>query len=127
MSDSDLYDNELSDFVDDENRKVEKVVKIIKTLKPYQFEPQQEVSETDTVESDTESFEENDENTVRAGCLNWCLGLKCKIEEREIDCLCCQELAALNEKLNVEKKADCITEAEEFKTLCLNKVVFKMC
>ena len=51
--------------------------------------------------------------------------LKCKVEEREIDCLSCQELAALNEKLDVEKNATCITEAEEFKTFCLNKVVLQ--
>ena len=41
------------------------------------------------------------------------------------DCLCCQELAALNEKLHVEKNATNTTEAEEFKTLCLNKVVLQ--
>ena len=47
----------------------------MKRLKRYQFEPDQEVAETDTDESDTESFEEDrsyDENTVRTGCLNWC-------------------------------------------------------
>ena len=58
MSDFGLCDNELSDFEDDENRSVQKIVEIMKTLKPYQFEPEQEVSETDTDESDTESFEE---------------------------------------------------------------------
>ena len=127
MSDSDLWDNELFDFDDDENRSVEKAVEIIKTLKPYHFEPEQEVSETDTDESDTESFKGEgsyDENTVRPRCLNWCLCLKCK-EEWEKDCLCCQKLAALNEKLDVEKNTACITEAEEFKTFYLNKVVLQ--
>ena len=80
----------------------------MKTLKPYQLEPEQEVSETDTDESNTERFEEEeesyDENTVKAGWLNWCLCLKYKVEEQEIDCLCCQELVALNKKLDVEKK-----------------------
>ena len=52
-----VCDNELSDFGDDENRSAEKIVEIIKTLKPYQSEPELEVSETDTDESDTESFE----------------------------------------------------------------------
>ena len=39
----------------------------MKALKPYQSEPEQEASETDTVESDAESFEAEgsyDENTV---------------------------------------------------------------
>ena len=35
--DSDLCENELSDFEDDENKSVEKIVEIMKTLKPYQF------------------------------------------------------------------------------------------
>ena len=86
MSDFGLCDNELSDFEDDENRSVQKIVEIMKTLKLHLFEPEQEVSETDTDESDTESFEEEgiyDKKTVRAGCLNWCLRLKCKVKERE--------------------------------------------
>ena len=55
----------------------------MKALNPYQSEPEQEASETDTVESDAESFEAEgsyDENTVSAECLNWCLCLKCKVE-----------------------------------------------
>ena len=54
-------------------------------------------------------------------CKSWIFKLvfllKCKVEEWEIDCLCCQELAALNEKLDVEENATCITETEEFRTL----------
>ena len=46
-------------------------------------------------------------------------------EEQEIDCLWWQELAALSEKLDVEKNPTCIAEAGEFKTLCLNKVVLQ--
>ena len=58
MSDHDLSDNELSDFEDDKNRNVEKIVEIMKTLNLYKFEPVHEVSETDADESDTKSFEE---------------------------------------------------------------------
>ena len=43
MSDSDLFENELSDFEHDENRSIEKIVKIMKTRKLYQFESEQEV------------------------------------------------------------------------------------
>ena len=92
----------------------------------YEFEPEQ-VSETDTCESDAKYFEEEsyDENTVRTGCLNQCLRIKCKVEEQEIDCLSCQELSTINEKLDVEKNTTCITQAEEFKILGLNKVLFQ--
>ena len=50
--DSDLCDNELSDFEDDDNRSVEKIVEIRKTLTPYQFEQEQEASEIDEVENE---------------------------------------------------------------------------
>ena len=50
ISHSDLCHNELSDFEDDADRSVEKIVEIMKILKPYQFEPKQEGSETDTDE-----------------------------------------------------------------------------
>ena len=67
MSDSDLCDNELSNFKNDDNRSIEKTVEIMKTLKMYQFEPEQEFLETDIDESDIKRFEEEgnyDENTV---------------------------------------------------------------
>ena len=38
--DSGLCANELSDFKDDENKSVEKIIEIIKTLKPNLFEPE---------------------------------------------------------------------------------------
>lgn len=128
MSDHDLAENKLSDFEDGEDGSVEEVVEMMKALKPYQFEPEQDFSDTDTNESDAdESFEEEslDDETVRTGHLNWCLCSRCKVEEREIDCLCCQELAALNGKFDSEKNIKCITEAKEFKTLCLNKAVLQ--
>ena len=58
MFDSDLCDNELSDFKNDENRSVEKIVEIMKTLKLHLFEPEQKVSEIDIDERDTESLKE---------------------------------------------------------------------
>ena len=67
MPDSDLCDNELSNLKNDENRSIEKTVEIMKTLKMYQFEPEQEFLETDIDESDIKRFEEEgnyDENTV---------------------------------------------------------------
>ena len=42
MSHSDLCDNKLSEFEDDQNRSVEKIVEIMKTIKLCQFEPEQE-------------------------------------------------------------------------------------
>ena len=45
----------------------------MKTLKPYQLEPEQEVAEADTDESEIKSFEEEgsyEGNTEKAGCFN---------------------------------------------------------
>ena len=54
----------------------------MKALKPYQSEPDEEASETDTVETDAESFEAEGsyDDTASAECLNWCLCLKYKVE-----------------------------------------------
>ena len=51
MSHSDLCDNKLSEFEGDENRTVEKIVEIMKTIKLCQFEPK-------TRRGDRESFKE---------------------------------------------------------------------
>ena len=96
-------------------------------LKSYQFEPEKELVK-DTDESEEECSEESDgesqSQTVkeRTGNTTWCEYCKCKAEKREIDCFCCQEVAALNEKFD-KLAVKCITEAEEFRTLCLNKAV----
>ena len=42
MFHSDLCDNKLSEFEDEQNRSVEKIVEIMKTIKLCQFEPEQE-------------------------------------------------------------------------------------
>ena len=42
MFHSDLCDNKLSEFEDDQNRNVEKIVEIMKTIKLCQFESEQE-------------------------------------------------------------------------------------
>lgn len=44
---------------------------------------------------------------------------------REIDCLCCQEVAALNSKFDTDNINYCILESREFETLCLNGSVLK--
>ena len=59
---------------------------------------------------------------VWAGNLEWCKHLKRSIEEREIDCLCCQEVVAINSKFDQEY-IDCVTKSIDFETLCINKLV----
>ena len=96
-------------------------------LKPYQFEPEKELVKV-TDESEEECSEESDgesqSQTVkeRTGNTTWCEYCKCKAGKREIDRLCCQEVAALNKKFD-KLAVKCITEAEEFQTFCINKAV----
>ena len=60
----------------------------------------------------------------RSGHKDWCICGCCKKEIREIDCLCCQEVAAISE-VNFSGN-QCITMSKQFQTLCLEKLVVKM-
>jgi hypothetical protein len=68
-------------------------------LQPFLYEPEPkstlEKNKQKLTEKSTKRYEEK---TKRVGNKNWCCCNKCHEEEREIDCLCCQELGALNEK-----------------------------
>ena len=44
--------------------------------------------------------------------------------KREIDCLCCFEVHALNSKFDTEN-ISCIIQSEEFKMLCTSEIVLK--
>ena len=91
------------------------------------FEPEKEVSGTSLSDESTSS--NSSTNSVdtfisRVGISDWCKCQKCVEKKREIDCLYCQEVAALNSKFNNCDTA-CITESPEFTTLCLNESVLK--
>ena len=75
-------------------------------------------------ESETSSSDGELNTDTRIGNLEWCHCQECKKEDREIDCLCCQEVAALNSKFDTESM-NCIIQSSEFETLCLNKTVLK--
>ena len=49
----------------------------------------------------------------------------CKEERREIDCLCCQEVASLNSKFE-KSNIVCMIDSPEFSTLCLNEYVLQI-
>lgn len=70
-------------------------------LQPYQYEPER-ISNIET-EDDTESSEEEMHNQPaeeqpRVGNTVWCKCESCHSEDRELDCLCCQEVAAIAEE-----------------------------
>ena len=105
MSDSEGFDENSYESYDTENDILEELADKLNCLKPYQFEPEKELVK-DTDESEEECSEEIDgesqSQTVkeRTGNTTWGECCKCKAEKREIDSLCCQEVAALNEKFD---------------------------
>ena len=95
-------------------------------FQPYIFEPERHItSECSSDENNTWSdTEERNEGNVRVGNLIWCACGNCSSENREIDCLCCQEVDALNSKFD-EETIPCVTDSTSFKTLCTNELVLK--
>ena len=133
MSGSEVSSDENSTSSDVENDILEDLGDKIKFLKPYQFEPEKEAitSVADTDKSEEECSEESDEkchshsaikerveNTTRGKWFN------SKVEKREIDCMCCLEVTALNEKFD-KFLVKSVTEAEKFQILCINKAVLE--
>ena len=103
---------------------------MMKTFLPYLYEPEKDVSDTDSSnesEIDKSSSEEDySVEKVRVGNNDWCkCGGNCKIEKRNIDCLCCQEVYALNSKFDAENYIGFITESKDFEMLCTNKTVLE--
>ena len=103
---------------------------MMKTFNPYLYEPEEDVSDTESSnESEinkSSSEEDYSVEKLRVGNKDWCkCGGNCKIEKRNIDCLCCQEVHALNSKFDAENYFGCITESKDFETLCTNKTVLE--
>ena len=55
---------------------------------------------------------------------NCCKYFKCNIEKKEIDCLRCLEVTALNETFD-KFLVEWVNEVEEFQILCTNKAVLE--
>ena len=117
--------NEADSEGEGNNGGIKEITKMLKYFNPYMFEPEKNVSSTSSSYNQTEDTETEDEaEGVRVGNLNWCKCGSCHKEKREIDCLCCQKVSALNFAFDKET-IDCIVNSNEFKTLCLNELVLK--
>ena len=104
------------------------IAEILGNLQPYQYAPGNDnessdsASESDILPDELSSDHEDDTNH-RSGNKEWCQCGTCKKEIRKIDCLCCQEVAAISDDKSESQK--CITLSQQFKTLCLEKLVLK--
>lgn len=105
---------------------VDRMIEQLNNFQPYMYEPERVVSNTSSSNEDSSTSGSDSEDIVanRIGNTEWCDCQNCKKETREIDCLCCQEVAALNLKFDNSSIA-CILDSQEFSTLCLNEYVLK--
>ena len=70
-----------------------------------------------------DSLTSNDNlNSSRLENLHWCSCSNCCIMRTLVDWKCCKECETIREKLG---GVSCITDSEEFETLCINKCVLK--
>ena len=86
---------------DSANDTDEDISNLFMGLQPYQFEPEKPhltSSSSENSEEESEQQESNQQETSRAGNKLWCVCENCRTETREIDCLCCQEVAAISEE-----------------------------
>ena len=82
------------------------MLSMMKTFNPYMYKPERDVStcsnESDVLEFDKIEFEECSEDNLRVGNHDWCKCGNCWVGKREIDCLCCFDVHALNSKFDTE-------------------------
>ena len=100
----------------------------MKTFNRYIYEPERDASassdESDVSDLNKNESEECSEDNVTVGNLDWCKCGNCLVGKREIDCLCCFEVHALNSKFDTEN-ISCIIQWKEFKMLCTSGIVLK--
>ena len=110
-------------------KELDEMIEMIDEFHPYMYEPEKEVqnssSDEDSIDEDNdEYFDALNEQETRVGKIDWCQCGNCRIEKREIDCLCCQEVDALNSKFD-EENVSCIAKSIEFEILCTRKFVLE--
>ncbi|XP_058957973.2 P2X purinoceptor 7-like [Pocillopora verrucosa] len=93
-------------------------------IRPFMFEPQHSSSSgEEEISVDKETQEEIQEETStrsRLGNREWCSYGNCQEMPTENECICCQEMDVLGDRLDLEgNKLQCITEHGSFGPVCL--------
>ena len=63
---------------------------------------------------------------IRLGHTNWCRYGRCLPIKKEIECVCCQEVAASDAKRSEQESLACVTYHSEFEVVCLRKSVLEV-
>ena len=98
------FETDQSDEFPSENELSDSLRERFSNILPYQFEPEKEENDEDTLDNvgsvpvnNGPNQETNTHELDRVTKNNWCLGNDCRKEEREIDCLCCRDVTAISE------------------------------
>ncbi|XP_062523092.1 uncharacterized protein LOC134197757 [Corticium candelabrum] len=99
-------------------------------IEPYRFEPERRVVDDSSSTEDADSTEnldgdngrESTEDGERVGNTEWCSCGTCGIMPTGKECLCCQEIDELDWMLHGLR---CITQHEDFASVCLNGGVLR--
>ena len=94
------------------------------TLQPYQFEPEKPAissDEDDTSDRKSSSDEEDQDDMLRIGSTVWCTCDRCRCMSTCEESLCCKE----DVPGDMIGELDCITDHEDFVTVCLNTAVLR--
>ena len=98
--------------------------KPIKKYKPYQYEPLRQNMRQALFEDyeRNEQLTAGDVNSERLQTLSWCWCEKCVIQSSSRECVCCWEEINTDD---LRGSAKCVTLAENFPNLCLNRHVLE--
>ena len=100
----------------------------MKTFNPYMYEPERDIStcsdKSDVLDFDKDESGECSDNNLRVGNLDWCKCGNCLLGKRDLDCLWCFEVHALNSRFDT-KDISCIIQSKEFEMLCTCEIVLK--
>ena len=98
------FEKDESDKFPSENELSDSLRERFSNILPYQFKPEKEENAEDTLDNvgsvPVNNGLNQETNTHERACVtrnNWCLCNECRKEEREIDCLCCRDVAAISE------------------------------
>ena len=97
------------------------VISNMSGVQPFQFEPIYPPGK-EPVDSEEERDEGDGEANfdIRVGNTKWCIcGGNCVPMSTTVECFCCQELEALNQKFD-ESGVECITNHTKFRIVCLD-------
>lgn len=93
----------------------------------YDFEPMMTEAEYEAMShANVEEEGTGQDQTVspnRRDNASWCICTKCDVMDSEVECICCNEIGSIADKLNQNNL--CVTEHDDFQSVCLTKAVLE--